>query len=185
MKTKEEARAALAERHLAARARLARGRTPAEREEEVARILRGEQGPPGPQGPPGRDGDPGPPGPEGPQGPRGPQGPQGRQGDRGPEGPRGPQGEKGEPGERCDGEHRDKYGNRVKGLFATVPGVGPQGPPGPPGPQGPPGPAGSGEGTMIGVPVFVQDTAPTGVTGPYVWWNTTGGDLQLFVETGA
>lgn len=44
------------------------------------------------------------------------------------------------------------------------------------GPQGP-----SGENADQNV--FIQDTAPSHI-GPYVWFNTSGGNLQILVEDG-
>lgn len=33
--------------------------------------------------------------------------------------------------------------------------------------------------------VFIQTTAPVGVIGPYLWVNTTGGNLQFLIEDGS
>ena len=62
-------------------------------------------------------------------------------------------------------------------LIETI-GIGPQGP------QGPEGPSGS----LIGSPTFIQTTQPTsgqlnGAT-KYAWWDTSGGDLTLWIEDG-
>lgn len=32
--------------------------------------------------------------------------------------------------------------------------------------------------------LFIQNTAPVGVTGAYLWIDTTGGNLNFWVETG-
>lgn len=32
--------------------------------------------------------------------------------------------------------------------------------------------------------IFIQSTAPTGITGPYLWIDTTGGNLSFNVEDG-
>ena len=64
------------------------------------------------------------------------------------------------------------------GVVIQLTGVGPQGP------QGPEGPSGS----LIGSPTFIQTTQPTigqlnGAT-KYAWWDTSGGDLTLWIEDG-
>lgn len=51
--------------------------------------------------------------------------------------------------------------------------------PGPAGPAGPTGPAGTGTQN-----VFVQPTAPVTDLATYVWFDTTGGDLTIWVEDG-
>jgi hypothetical protein len=52
------------------------------------------------------------------------------------------------------------------------------------GPQGPPGPSG----TSTGSPTFIQTTQPTsgelGGATKYAWWDTSGGDLTLWIEDG-
>lgn len=40
-----------------------------------------------------------------------------------------------------------------------------------------------GGGGMIGVPTFIQATAPA-IAGPYVWWDTSGGDITCWIEDG-
>jgi hypothetical protein len=53
-----------------------------------------------------------------------------------------------------------------------------------PGPQGPQGPSG----TSSGSPTFIQATQPTsgelGGATKYAWWDTSGGDLTLWIEDG-
>lgn len=170
--TAERARANLEALHLAARARVtARNTLPEVRDEAVAEVLRGPEGPVGPEGPPGEIGPVGPVGPPGRDGrdgvgERGETGPAGPVGETGPRGPAGPQGE---PGVPCDGEHTDKYGNKTqRGLFANIPAPGPQGPPGVAAPQN----------------VFIQPTAPADPGYNYLWIDTTGGNLNFWVETG-
>lgn len=57
-----------------------------------------------------------------------------------------------------------------------------EGPVGPTGAVGPAGPA------VPGVPTFIQSTAPTagqiGAYTTYSWWDTSGGNLNLWVENG-
>jgi hypothetical protein len=52
------------------------------------------------------------------------------------------------------------------------------------GPQGPAGPSGS----STGSPTFIQTTQPTsgelGGATKYAWWDTSGGDLTLWIEDG-
>ena len=52
------------------------------------------------------------------------------------------------------------------------------------GPQGPQGPSG----TSTGSPTFIQTTQPTsgqlGGATTYAWWDTSGGDLTLWIEDG-
>jgi hypothetical protein len=52
------------------------------------------------------------------------------------------------------------------------------------GPQGPQGPSG----TSTGSPTFIQTTQPTsgelGGATKYAWWDTSGGDLTLWIEDG-
>ena len=52
------------------------------------------------------------------------------------------------------------------------------------GPQGPAGPSGS----STGSPTFIQATQPTsgelGGATKYAWWDTSGGDLTLWIEDG-
>jgi hypothetical protein len=52
------------------------------------------------------------------------------------------------------------------------------------GPQGPPGPSG----TSTGSPTFIQTAQPTsgelGGATKYAWWDTSGGDLTLWIEDG-
>jgi hypothetical protein len=54
-----------------------------------------------------------------------------------------------------------------------------------PGPQGPSGDGGS---SQIGVPTFIQSTQPTtgelGGQDQYLWWDTSGGNLTLWIEDG-
>jgi hypothetical protein len=64
-------------------------------------------------------------------------------------------------------------------ITATT--VGPQGPQGA---QGLPGESG----TSTGSPTFIQTTQPTsgelGGATKYAWWDTSGGDLTLWIEDG-
>jgi hypothetical protein len=34
------------------------------------------------------------------------------------------------------------------------------------------------------IPTYIQDTAPTSTPAKYMWWETTGGDLSLWIEDG-
>lgn len=49
--------------------------------------------------------------------------------------------------------------------------------------QGPSGPSGGGSSISGDCPVFVQDTAPS-YAGAYVWWDTSGGNLTVWIEDG-
>lgn len=134
----------------------------------------------GPEGPPGPRGFEGPPGPMGPAGPKGDRGEPGTEGPSGPQGLRGETGLQGIPG--ADGatdydqlirklnELKDSNPRRFKGLFAQVGVVGPAGAPG-------------------NTNVFIQPSAPTPTQiagqSTYLWIDTTGGNLNFWVETGA
>lgn len=62
---------------------------------------------------------------------------------------------------------------------------GPQGLKGDTGATGDQGPKGDkGDPSFIGTPTFIQSTAPTYSASPYAWWDTTGGDLTLWIEDG-
>lgn len=36
---------------------------------------------------------------------------------------------------------------------------------------------------LLGVPTFIQTTAPV-TPGKYLWWDTSGGNLTLWIEDG-
>lgn len=138
-----EARQRLADRHLAAQARVAMERS-LDPEAAAADVLRGPQGPEGRQGERGDRGERGATGDRGQDGLRGLTGDRGDEGPPGKEGPRGRPGEQGVPGDTCTGVHTDEYGNKIpRGLFANIPAPGPPGADGAPGATGPAGPSGT------------------------------------------
>lgn len=82
--------------------------------------------------------------------------------------------------------------------------TGPQGPQGPTGPQGPQGPQGAGvpvagatgqvltkasnsnydtQWSTLEQRTYIQTTQPT-AAGPYQWWDTSNGNLTLWIEDG-
>lgn len=105
-------------------------------------------------------------------GPEGPQGIQGDTGETGQTGAVGPQGVKGDTGAQGPAG--------ATGAASTVPG--PQGDTGNTGPQGDTGATGS-TGPTLGVASYVQATDPA-IAGAYTWWDTSGGNLTLWIEDG-
>jgi Collagen triple helix repeat (20 copies) len=120
-------------------------------------VMSGTPGPVGPQGPPG------------PQGPAGPTGPAGATsgilGPAGPAGPAGPQGPIGLTG-----------ATGATGPAGATGLTGPQGPQGPQGIQGVQGPSGSAAGSIT-----VSDTAPGSPVSGNLWWNSSDGQLYIYV----
>ena len=51
------------------------------------------------------------------------------------------------------------------------------------GAQGPPG-GGGGGGIAGDTPVFIQPVAPVTTATAYSWWDTSGGNLTLYIEDG-
>ena len=129
---------------------------------------------------------PGPAGPQGPTGPTGATGAAGPTGATGPAGPTGSDGADGAPGTPGKFEASDTAPASPfvgQGWYDTTTGktyiwydsfwveIGYQA-------------IVSGGSSMVGVPIFVQDTTPTYSSGPYVWFDITGGNLQIKYEDG-
>jgi hypothetical protein len=108
----------------------------------------------------------------GPRGPVGDPGPVGPKGDAGAIGPKGDTGIQGDAGPR--------------GLTGEVGPTGAKGDTGDTGPQGPAGATGAtgAKGDPGTQNLYIQNTQPA-ASGPYVWFDTTGGNLQIKVEDGA